>query len=158
MNEMIKVKELHLQLELKLMNNEGWANVYKTYTETERAIERGDDVVYTTQTHFLSFRYAERLFVYVNGTEHEITLGKCSGTTREIKESHNLEKLLLNGEFDWFRTIPEPYVDGYCEKCVYHNDEMCCKHRLGMSWGYCPQIKDCTTFLEKKHKKSEKGE
>lgn len=95
------VKELHLYLEfapdcLTVLG------VCTTFKETEVAIKQKKEVVCTTQTHFLSFKYAERLFVRVNGREYEITLGKCEGTSREIKVSHNLERLLFAGEFDWF--------------------------------------------------------
>ena len=95
------VKELHLKLELE-KNCFAVLGLCTTYKETEDAISQNKDVVCTTQTHFLSFKYAERLFVHVNGEKHEITLGNCEGTTREIKISHNLERLLFAGEFDWF--------------------------------------------------------
>lgn len=61
------------------------------------------ETVFTTQSHFLSFKYAERLFVTEDGSHcYEITLGKCEGTNRFITEKHNLEKLLFSGEFSWF--------------------------------------------------------
>lgn len=74
-----------------------------TYQETLNNINGGYDVVITTQPAFLQFKYAKRLFVKVNGEEHEITLGKYEGIDREIKKFHNIEKMLLNGAFDWFR-------------------------------------------------------
>ena len=42
-----------------------------------------------------------RIFVHINGDIHEITLGKVEGTGREIKYHHNLEKMLISGEFSW---------------------------------------------------------
>ena len=64
---------------------------------------RDDDVLHTTQTHFLRFHYGKRLFVHTPDRKvHEITLGKCEGTNREIRKSHNIEKMLIAGEFDWF--------------------------------------------------------
>lgn len=65
----------------------------------------------TPQPHFLNFKYSDRLFVTINNRDgngyhtHEITLGKCDGTDREITKSLNLEKLLYSGEFSWYRNI-----------------------------------------------------
>lgn len=73
-----------------------------TYCATEKAIEDDFDVVHTTITHFCSWRYERKVFIHVNGTQHEITMGDCEGTNRHIREGHNLEKLLITGEFDWF--------------------------------------------------------
>ncbi len=66
----------------------------------------------TTQPHFLNFKYSDRLFVVIANRDndgdieystHEITLGECEGTDREITTSLNLEKLLYSGEFSWYR-------------------------------------------------------
>ena len=78
-------------------------HVYSTYIETERALyDANIKFVYTTVTHFLRWCFAERLFVHINGEIHEITLGDCDGTTREIREAHNIEHMLIAGEFDWW--------------------------------------------------------
>ena len=75
-----------------------------TWAETHAALSLGSDVVCTTQLAALNFANAERLFVHTcDGVCHEITLGQCEGTMREIKFAHNLVKLILNGEFDWYR-------------------------------------------------------
>ena len=74
-----------------------------TYRDTLYAINRNISVVHTTQPAFLQFKYAKRLFVVVNTETHEITLGKCEGTDKEIHKAHNIEKMLLNGAFDWYR-------------------------------------------------------
>lgn len=74
---------------------------YTSFVETFNALGK-ENVLHTTQLHFLSFNYAERLFVSIDGVNHEITLGECDGTSREIKKGHNLERLLIAGEFDWF--------------------------------------------------------
>lgn len=68
--------------------------------------------IITTQPHFLNFKYSDRLFVVIANRDsdddvdystHEITLGECEGTDREITTSLNLEKLLYSGEFSWYR-------------------------------------------------------
>lgn len=78
------------------------AGCLTTYCLTERAIEDDIDVIHTTQTHFCSLRYHRRVFVHVNGEQHEITIGECEGTNRVIREAHNIERMLLAGAFDWF--------------------------------------------------------
>lgn len=68
--------------------------------------------IITTQPHFLNFKYSDRLFVVIANRDndgdteyctHEITLGECEGTDREITTSLNLEKLLYSGEFSWYK-------------------------------------------------------
>lgn len=78
--------------------------LYMTYLATQEAV-LDDSVteVHTTQTSFLNFKYAKRLFVTTGNKLHEITLGKCEGTDKEVREAHNIEKMLLNGAFDWFK-------------------------------------------------------
>lgn len=87
--------ELHLHLDDS-------ANCLTTYCATEKAIENGCTVVHTTIPHFLSWRLNRRLFVHVDGQIHEIKLGDCEGTERIISEGHNIERLLISGEFSWF--------------------------------------------------------
>lgn len=76
-----------------------------SYYDTKDAIDNADEdtVVHSSQLIFLSFSIAHRLFVHHDGQIHEITLGKCIGTNREIRANHCIYKLLLHGEFDWFR-------------------------------------------------------
>ena len=77
--------------------------VYYTYIETEQALANENiKCIYTTVTHFLRWCFAERLFVHINGEVHEITLGECDGTLREIRDVHNIEHMLIAGEFDWW--------------------------------------------------------
>ena len=100
---MNKVKELHL-----ILDNISKAGIeepiYDTFVTTYKRIEElCPDIVYTTVPRFLCWDYAERLFVHVRGEVHEMTLGSCEGTDKEIRVAHNLEKMLLAGAFDWFR-------------------------------------------------------
>jgi hypothetical protein len=49
--------------------------------------------------------------------------------------------------------IERPWEEGYCEKCCRCVlDDMCGAYRLGMSHGYCPQIRNCNKFYPKKSK------
>lgn len=73
------------------------------YKETLEELGKRN-ILHTTQLEFLSFKYAERLFVRINDNEmHEITLGKCDGIDREIREAHNLRHMLLSGAFDYYK-------------------------------------------------------
>ena len=94
-------KQLHIWLERPKDN----FLVYIDVLSTERAMNEEFNHIHTTQTHFLQFRYGYRLFVHVYEDDyfgHEITLGNCVGTNREIKKSHNIEKMLFAGEFEWY--------------------------------------------------------
>lgn len=95
-------EELHLHLTMdELLYNDPALTYLATYELFN--LPEIYPVVHTNQTHFLSWRYAKRLFVHCYGKSHEITVGKCEGTDREIRESHDIERMLLNGEFSWFK-------------------------------------------------------
>lgn len=95
-------EELHLHLTMDELPLH--PQIRTTYLATyERvSLPKIFPIVHTTQTHFLNWVYAKKLFVHCYGKVHEITLGNCEGTNREIKAGHNIEKMLLSGEFSWF--------------------------------------------------------
>ncbi len=76
-----------------------------TYTDTLHKIrdDKDDTVLHTTQIHFLDtelFARNYRVYVHINAhTCKEIKLGDSTTTGRLIHSEHNLEKLLLIGEF-----------------------------------------------------------
>lgn len=93
-------EEIHLWIDLMCCKKYLCTNYWSTILEINSIYP----IVHTTQPHFLQFRYAKRLFVHVNGECHEITLGNCEGTNIEIREGHDIEKMLFVGEFNWFRS------------------------------------------------------
>lgn len=101
----IRADAVHLLLNKEAVKTIAWYedDIYFTYEETYSELNQGRREIYTTVPHFLSFKYAKKLFVHINSEVYEITIGKCCGTTREIKKTHNIEKLLFAGEFDWWK-------------------------------------------------------
>lgn len=96
------VKEFHLYC-----GNTYPEDCLHTLSEIERVYGKAD--IHTTQVSALStalFYEGYRIFVHpVKGPVFEITLGDCANTNREIREGHNLERLLIAGEFDTDDTI-----------------------------------------------------
>ena len=100
-----RAEELHLYLDLQDLAEMEYA--CDTYRETQERFESTlDGIVRTTIPFFLSFDFADRLFVHCNCDVHELTVGECEGTERYIRKSHNLQKMLFAGEFSWF----DPYI------------------------------------------------
>lgn len=95
-------KEFHLYLDDYEVTKESYC--LHSYVATKKAIETGQYIIHTTQvalvgTYLIHAGY--RIFIYPSvGKPFELTLGKCANTSKEIREAHNLEKLLVNGGFD----------------------------------------------------------
>ena len=94
------VNELHLWMTYNA--DKMVYDISSTIYSTEYAL-RNNKVVHTTIPYYLSFDYAERLFVHMGNIIHEIKIGKTEGTDKEIRKAHNLEKMLMTGVFDWFQ-------------------------------------------------------
>ena len=94
-----KIKEFHVWLDQVPVNDE----YCSTFEGTKLAIEQCTQIINTTQTAFLKTSILDdyRLFVHKNNKYIEITLGECQGTERFIRPEHNLERLVLGGEFDF---------------------------------------------------------
>ena len=109
LNNMSKkhIKEFHLYLDFETVVKEMDAgqidSVCETYNDTVHSFCcTANGKVRSVIPQFLSFDYADRLFVHVKGDAHELTLGECEGTSKEIRMAHNLVKMLFTGVFDWF--------------------------------------------------------
>ena len=76
-----------------------------SFESTDLAIrENKEPVIHTTQTHFCSWKYFNmgyRLFVHKGDHTIELKIGKNPSTDRLLKGTENLERLLLNGEFNF---------------------------------------------------------
>ena len=79
-------------------------NFVETGIELDLCNENGCGVIHTTQSHFIStqrFREGYKIFAHFNSADFvEVMLGDGNkNTKRNIKMTHNLEKLLLSDEF-----------------------------------------------------------
>ena len=51
--------------------------------------------------------------------------------------------------------IEKPWEECACDKCIFcFQEDMCSAYKLGMSYAYCPQIRNCEKLKERKYKKS----
>jgi len=93
-------KELHIWME---QNNEN--NLLTNFQETQKALIDSVDLIHTTQPHFCNTKWITKYKIFVHMLDNEcveILLGtKNKYTNRNIRLSHNLEKLLLANEFGY---------------------------------------------------------
>ena len=95
-------KELHVWLDS--IGCTGNPPVQCTFVGTEEEINRGAQIIHTTQPHFFSTKYIHtyELYAHKDGKMIHVQLGSNNPSTlRDIKEGHSLENLLLSGEFDF---------------------------------------------------------
>lgn len=96
-------KEYHLYLYFPdiALDDPSWLDY--TVKEVENAISHGYRVDTMQVCTLGTYLFTEGYRIVVHDTPYslfEITLGPCARTTREIRMGHDLEKLLLSGEFD----------------------------------------------------------
>ena len=100
-------KELHIYMDGNSFEKYGIVTdiipTHETYVEADKAARGESPVVRTTQVACCSFDYGRRVFIHYKGETHEITIGKCEGTDKEIRKSHNIMRMLLTGAFDWYQ-------------------------------------------------------
>ena len=81
------------------------SNCIHSWRDTERAIEKGNNYIETTQMGLLSTNLIEKgyhIFVHNHYDDFfEITLGTCERTDKDIRLAHNIFKLWKAGTFDY---------------------------------------------------------
>lgn len=91
------MKEFHL-----FLYDPPYEIIQYDYYSTLQYIEEEEEKIASTQVILCTtklFELGYRIFVHDFKGIYEIKLGKNECTNREIKMSHNLPKLILNGEF-----------------------------------------------------------
>ena len=100
---MKKNRELHVWLNFN--SDDLPSNIEVTYDNTLKVLEKDlKSIIHTTQIHFFSTRYIHQyeLYAHKDGKTIHVQLGNNNPSTeRIIKEGHDLENLLLAGEFDF---------------------------------------------------------
>jgi hypothetical protein len=91
------------------------------------------------------FKCNDNLGLVYRFTENELL---CNG----VPAAESL-MMLLNGTLKIVscQVIENPWQEFACDTC-YHciQDDMCNAYRYGMSYGYCPTIRDCERYKESK--------
>ena len=77
----VPYRELHLLMDEHAVEKyENYGNkVCTNYADTDRAVHAQTPLIFTTIPHFLSFNYATRLFIHINGGDYELIKEKQNG-------------------------------------------------------------------------------
>lgn len=99
--------ELHIYMDAdSVMAHTDPDPIILDYITSKNAALSDQNIVRTIQVALCSWDYNRRIFIHWKNECHEITLGECEGTDKEIRKAHNIMNLLLRGAFDWFRYDP----------------------------------------------------
>jgi len=107
-------KELHIWMGKPQTDNRvrTLTNLY----ETQMAINKGTNIIHTTQPHVCSTANLEKGYIIfahmLDGETVELKLGHIDGCAKEIRREHNLERMLLAGCFGKARLV----LDGIAER------------------------------------------
>ena len=95
-------KEIHFYL--NLTNNDKRSDMLYTFLDTKTAIENNQTEIHTTSIANLGFAYlldAEyRIYAHKDGKVLELSVGMKNISGRDIRKSHNMERILRSGFFD----------------------------------------------------------
>lgn len=116
-----KLKEIHLWLDLdgiyEMVQNNKDFYIAETVANTELSMESTlTGIIHTTIPYFLSFSYADKLFVHRRNKIYELTIDDIRCDYPVDPEKINvLEALIINGHFDFHEPL-------HCDLIGFHID------------------------------------